>query len=172
MSSPTIHCRPATADDEPFLRRLIIETLTQELAAWLWPEAIREQLLEMQYRGKRQGIAANYAAAELSVIELSVIEASPTDAAPQPVGWIVVAPSDTDLHIVEIAVLPESRGKGIGAAALRGVLEVADRRGVPVRLNVTTGNRAVRLYERLGFRRSGGSEVQDFMLREPGRPPF
>lgn len=158
MTCPTIHCRPATENDEPFIRRLITETLFYELAAWAWPEPMREQLLEIQYRVKRQGIAASYAAAEVSVIE--------ADAAP--VGWIVVASSDADLHIVEIAVLPESRGKGIGAAALRGVMEEADRRSVPVRLTVNKGNPAVRLYERLGFRRTGGSEIQDFMVREPG----
>ena len=152
-----IHCRPITEGDEPFIRRLITETLFQELAAWAWPEPMREQMLEIQYRVKRQGIAANYATAEVSVIE--------SDATP--VGWMVVAAADADLHIVEIAVLPESRGKGFGAAALRAVMKEADRRGVPVRLNVNTGNPAVRLYERLGFRRSGGSEVQDFMVREP-----
>ena len=47
-------------------------------------------------------------------------------------------------------------------------MEEADRRSVPVRLTVNKGNPAVRLYERLGFRRTGGSEIQDFMVREPG----
>ena len=64
-----IYCRPATEIDEPFLRRLIVETLTEDLSAWARPEANREQLLEMQYRIRRLGVAANYAAAEVSVIE-------------------------------------------------------------------------------------------------------
>jgi len=151
-----IHCRPATESDEPFLRQLILETLTEELAAWAWPDAIREQLLDMQYRIRRQGVAANYPAAETSVIE----------ADGTPAGWIVVTPSATDLHVIEIAVLPALRGKGIGASVLCGVIAEADRRGVPVRLNVNTGNRAIHLYERLGFRIAGSSEVQHFMVRD------
>jgi hypothetical protein len=38
-------------------------------------------------------------------------------------------------------------------------------------LNVNINNRAVALYERLGFRRQGGTEVQHFMVREPGQSP-
>jgi ribosomal protein S18 acetylase RimI-like enzyme len=156
-----IHCRPATAEDEPFLRRLIIATITEELAAWAWPENMRDHLLDMQYRIRRQGIAANYADAEISVIGVDE----------EPVGWIVAQRSDAELYIVDIAVLPAWRCQGIGAAVLRDMLAETDRRGLRARLNVNINNRAVALYERLGFRRQGGTEVQHFMVREPGRSP-
>jgi ribosomal protein S18 acetylase RimI-like enzyme len=158
-SGAMIHCRQATQEDEPFLRGLLIATLTEELAAWAWPEAIREQLLEMQCRVRRQGIAANYPDAEISVVSADA----------EPVGWIVVMRSAEELYIVDIAVLPGRRGEGIGTAALRGTLEEADRNGLPARLNVNIGNRANALYERLGFRRTGGTDLQDFMAREPDR---
>jgi ribosomal protein S18 acetylase RimI-like enzyme len=153
-----IHCRPVTEEDEPFLRRLIIATLTEELAAWACPEAMRDQLLEIQYRIRRQGIAANYGDAGLSVIAVG----------DEPVGWIVGLWSDAELYIVEIAILPPWRGQGIGATVLSNVLAESDRRGLPARLNVNINNRAVRLYERLGFRRTDGTEVQHFMVRDPG----
>jgi ribosomal protein S18 acetylase RimI-like enzyme len=156
-----IHRRPATEADEPVLRRLIMATLTEELAAWAWPEAIRGQLLEMQYRIRRQGIAANYAAAEISAIGVDE----------EPVGWIVAQRSDAELYIVDIAILPAWRCQGIGAAVLRDVLAETDRRRLRARLNVNINNRAVGLYERLGFRRQGGTEVQHFMVRERGQLP-
>jgi ribosomal protein S18 acetylase RimI-like enzyme len=81
----------------------------------------------------------------------------------------VVCWSDAEAHIVDIAVLPERRNSGIGATVLRGVLAESDRRGVPASLNVNVTNRAVRLYERLGFTRTGGNQVQHFMERAPVR---
>jgi ribosomal protein S18 acetylase RimI-like enzyme len=152
-----IVCRPVTAEDEPFLRHLIIATLAEELAAWAWPEAIRDQLLEMQYRIRRQGIDANYPGSDRSVIFTEG----------QPVGWIVVTWSAKDVHIVEIAVLPEQRGKGIGTRVLGDVITEAVHRGIPARLQVNVTNRAIGLYGRLGFVRTGGDEVQHFLERVP-----
>jgi len=150
---------PLTHDDEAFLRRLLIATLADELAAWAWPEAMRDQLLDMQYRIRRQGIQANYPTAQCSIVSEGGA----------PVGWVVVCWSDAEAHIVDIAVLPERRNSGIGATVLRGVLAESDRRGVPASLNVNVTNRAVRLYERLGFTRTGGNQVQHFMERAPVR---
>ena len=152
-----IRCRPLSPDDEPFLRRLLIATLTEELAAWAWPDELRDGLLDMQYHLRRNAVE-NYRDAERSIIL----------AADEPVGWLVVARSEAGIHVVDIAVLPERRGQGIGAAVLGECLAESDRKGIPVRLSVNVTNRAARLYERLGFRRTGGSEVQHFMERPPG----
>lgn len=157
-----IRCRPVTEDDEPFLRRLIVSVVSAELAAWAWPDALREQLLEMQYRIRRQGIETHYPGSEVSVIEFA---GAGSDT--QPVGWLVVSRTDADMHIVEIAILAEWRGRGIGTTVLRGLLDESDRRGETARLNVNIGNPAVVLYERLGFRRTAGTEVQHYMVREP-----
>jgi len=56
------------------------------------------------------------------------------------------------LYIVELQVLPELQGRGIGTAVVRKVIEQGANRGVPVTLSVVPANpRAKRLYERLGF---------------------
>lgn len=159
--SPDIHCRPVTTQlsdqDEAFLRRLIIATMAEELAAWAWPEAMRDQLLDMQYRIRRQGIAANYPTAE----RFLVIQGG------EPVGWVVVSRSEVELHIIDLAILPDRRGCGIGTAVLSSLLVESDRCRVPARLHVNVTNRAVHLYERLGFVRTGGDEVQHIMERPP-----
>jgi GNAT superfamily N-acetyltransferase len=155
-----VSLRPQTPEDDAFLRRLLIATITEELAAWLWPEPVRDQLLDMQYRVRRQGVEGNYPGADRSIILADGAEA----------GWLVVARSAEELRVVEIAVLPDLRGKGIGAAALGAVLVESDRTGIPARLNVNIANRAARLYERLGFTRTGGNEVQHFMERMPAGP--
>jgi hypothetical protein len=47
--------RPLTADDEPFIKRLIDELVADELGARPWPDAARVPLLDIQYRARRQG---------------------------------------------------------------------------------------------------------------------
>lgn len=55
----------------------------------------------------------------------------------------------TDCHVV--AVLPEFQRRGIGALLTTPGVEVAQQMEVPVYLEAT--ERAVRLYEKLGFRK-------------------
>lgn len=88
----------------------------------------------------------------------------------QPVGaaWSRHIPAeDNPFHIddrspvVTIAVRDDARGKGIGAALLRALITEAAARGVRLSLDVRETNPAMRLYERLGFRRVPGHEVRN-----------
>ena len=57
--------------------------------------------------------------------------------------------------LIDLALLPEFRGHGIGASVLRSVILAAERAGRRVQLQIDRRNRAVRLCERLGFQVSG-----------------
>lgn len=63
-----------------------------------------------------------------------------------------------------IAVLPGYRGRGVGAALLRCILEAASADYESVSLSVSSDNPAVRLYERAGFRWVGVSGTSVIML--------
>ena len=67
--------------------------------------------------------------------------------------WKVV----DQIHINNLAVRPELRGRGLGALLLRRVLEEAERLGAPqATLEVRRSNIAARrLYERAGFELAG-----------------
>ncbi|MBO1907994.1 GNAT family N-acetyltransferase [Microvirga sp. 3-52] len=60
---------------------------------------------------------------------------------------------------VSIGVLERARGQGVGLLLMKEIVREARRRGVRLCLNVRDTNPAVRLYERVGFRRVYGSEV-------------
>jgi GNAT superfamily N-acetyltransferase len=53
--------------------------------------------------------------------------------------------------IVDIALLPEFRGVGIGGALFRDLLAEAAETGRQVTIHVDKFNPALRLYQRLGF---------------------
>ena len=52
---------------------------------------------------------------------------------------------------MDIALLPEHRGNGVGSSLLRDLLAEADADGKRVTIHVERLNPALRLYERLGF---------------------
>jgi ribosomal protein S18 acetylase RimI-like enzyme len=155
----SVQLRPENpADDEAFLRRLVMETIALELGADRWPEPMRSHLLNLQYKNRRMGPRAGFPAGESHIILLDG----------EPAGWIFFANMEHEIHIVEIMVRPEWRSRGVGGDAVRQVCALASAAGKPVRLTVNVLNAgAIRLYERLGFRRVGGDEVQHEMEARP-----
>jgi ribosomal protein S18 acetylase RimI-like enzyme len=153
-----VSIRPETPDDEPFLRRLITDTLADQLMASAWPEPLRAHLLDIQYGMRRSAARVHPHDAGSRIILLDG----------QPVGWMLEADLDDEIHLVEIMILSEHRGNGIGSACLRDLLAAAALAGKPVRLRVDRLNRrAIALYERLGFRAIGGDAIQQLMERPP-----
>jgi GNAT superfamily N-acetyltransferase len=151
--------RPEAPDDEPFLRRLIQSTIEEELGASAWPEPMRTHLIGLQCSARNQAVRGRFPEGESRIILADSAEA----------GWLYTAGLPEVVWLVEVMILPEHRGHGIGSAALRDVIDSAGAR--PLRLKVNVANtRAARLYERLGFRRAGGDEVQHLMER-PVPPP-
>ena len=156
----TITRRPETPADEPFLRQMIIASVAQELMAWTWPEAIRDHLLGVQYTARVGSLHAHYPAAASEIILVDG----------QPAGWIFLEESPEHIHLCEIMMSMEMRGRGAGTQVLRELLADADRAGKAVRLLVNvTNTRAIQLYERLGFVRTGGDELQHQMKRPAGK---
>ena len=77
----------------------------------------------------------------------------------QPIGRILVDRTPEFFLLVDIALLPEHQKQGIGTNYLLELLDEAKRAGVPVRLQVLKNNPAQRLYERLGFVKTGEDEL-------------
>jgi GNAT superfamily N-acetyltransferase len=152
----TVSLRPETAADDAFVRRLVTATIIEELGADAWPEPMRTHLAGMQYALRRQSVHSRYPAGNSRIVLADGVES----------GWLFIGDLPDVLWIVEIMVAPELRGKGIGARAIGQAIEEAAGRPVRLKVNVTN-QRAIRLYERLGFRRAGGDEVQHLMER-PG----
>jgi GNAT superfamily N-acetyltransferase len=154
-----VDLRPATPADEPFLRNLMIRTIADELGAWAWPEAIRADLLQKQYHARDTAMHSTWRGLDDRIISIRN----------QPAGRIAVARTADEVWIVDLLVVPEQRGSGIGTAALGRVLDEAKQMGKPVRLHVNITHRASRFYERLGFVKAGGSDVHHLMEWMPAQ---
>lgn len=152
--------RPVLPDDEAFLCHVYAGTRREEVAAWGWDLATQDAFLKMQFTAQRRGYEAAYPGADQSIVLLG----------DRPVGRIIVDRTEQAIHLVDIALLPEYRNAGCGTALIESLLSEAATAGLPVRLQVLKENRAMRLYQRLGFATSGDSGLYLQMEWRPGAP--
>ncbi len=68
------------------------------------------------------------------------------------IGWMQVTERDTDYNLAQLQLLDDYCGLGIGTRLIKGLLDRAEREDRTVSLSVIRINRAIGLYERLGFR--------------------
>ena len=74
-------------------------------------------------------------------------------------GRHLVARQSNDFHEIDLAVLPEYQGRGLGRFALQELQRRARTEGVGVTLSLAKANPAERLYRRLGFELMDEDEV-------------
>lgn len=152
-----ISLRAETADDLEFLRALYCSVRRDEFAAVNWPEEVLRGFLAGQFQIQTGQYALNYPAMERWIVEIRG----------SPVGRLYVLRGGAELRVIDISLLPESRGCGIGTALLSQLCREADLRGLPFRLHVEARNPALRLYRRLGFIENDNAGVYRAMERRP-----
>jgi ribosomal protein S18 acetylase RimI-like enzyme len=76
------------------------------------------------------------------------------------VGMLQLMVRGETVEICEVQIEPTHQNRGIGSAVLLDILARADEQGRTVRLSVGLSNqKAMRLYERLGFSSEGQSDT-------------
>jgi ribosomal protein S18 acetylase RimI-like enzyme len=157
VSGLAISVRPSAAEDLPFLRELYISTRLEEVAATGWPADQQRAFLEMQFQAQHSHYQQHYQGAAFDLILLDG----------QPIGRIYLMRGAEEIRVIDIALLPEYRRRGIGSAFLRAVCDEAARAGLLVRLHVEQFNPALGLYARLGFQPIGEHGIYYLMEWRP-----
>ena len=83
-----------------------------------------------------------------------------------PVGLLKVSRDSAQWKLIQIQLVPELQGQGLGADLLAKIIAEADNANVTVALSVLKTNPARALYERLGFAVVGETEHEFDMLRQ------
>jgi ribosomal protein S18 acetylase RimI-like enzyme len=149
--------RAATPSDREFLLAVYASTRADELAQVPWDEETKRAFVAQQFVAQDTDYRRNYPNASFDVIL----------AGGEPAGRLYVDRRDAEIHILDIALLPAFRGRGIGTAFLRQLMEEADTAGKPLTIHVELNNPARRLYERLGFGEVEQGGVYALMRRPP-----
>ena len=138
----SLRLRPITPRDEAFLARLYASTREMELAQTNWSDEQKAMFCRMQFNAQTTDYKRNYPNASFDIIERDGVAA----------GRLLVLREDTKIHVIDIALLPEHRGAGIGTKFLRELQEEAKAAGKKLSIHVEIFNPARRLYDRLGFK--------------------
>ena len=133
--------RAMTDDDMPFMARLYAAARAEELAALPWSDAEKAAFVRMQFDAQHAHYRHAYPKADWLV----------TMRSGEDIGRLYIDRGASDCHIIDIAFMPEQRGKGLGSAMLADVLDEAAHCNKAVSIHVETVNPARQLYRRLGF---------------------
>jgi GNAT superfamily N-acetyltransferase len=133
--------RPETDADLDFLMRLYASTREEELAPLPWTAEQKAAFLAQQFEAQRRYYRATMDGCAFDVIEHDG----------EPVGRLYLERRASQLHLVDIALLPPRRGQGVGAAIIEALQDAGRANGCGVCAFVEKFNPARRLYRRLGF---------------------
>ncbi len=156
-TDPRITLRPVECWDSEFLYTVYASTREEEMALIPWSPEQKDRFLRMQFdmqsRYYHTHYPAHFASVRFDVVELNGM----------PAGQLYTARSETEVRLVNIALLPAGRNLGTGTRLISELLQEAGQGGLCVRLHVDRGNPAGRLYRRLGFVEIGGDDIRLLM---------
>lgn len=145
--------------DDSFLFEVYAGTRLDEMVLWGWSAEEQSDFLKMQYRCQKESYRLQYPGLLSQIILVGDNRA----------GRILTARKEEELILVDIALLPRFRGKGIGIAILKDLQREAAAAGLFIKLSVLEGNPAGRLYERLGFQPIERKEPYTVMQWQPNK---
>ena len=157
MKGPRVELRPAEDADRPFLREVYGSSREDELRPTGWTDDQKALFLDHQFEAQDTYYRANYDPASFDVVLVDGV----------PSGRLYVARWPEDIRIIDIALLPAARGRGVGTRLLTALLDEARETTRRVSIHVEKQNPALRLYERLGFRVAADRDPYVLMEWEP-----
>jgi len=142
-NNPDVSLRPVTDADQEFLIGVYAGTRADELAQTNWDDSQKDAFIRWQYQMQKQEYDTRYPDARYDVILVDGV----------PAGRIWVGADDTQIRLLDIAVIREFQNRGVGTHLLRQLMDEATRDNKALRHMVFVLNdNAFRFYERLGFK--------------------
>lgn len=152
-----ITLRPLLDNDLEFSRRVYFTTREDELAPLPWTREQKDAFLAMQFEGQRKSYLMQFPAAQYDVILMDGI----------PAGRLITLRLAKEILLIDIGILPEFRGKGIGTELLTRLQQEAKAHTQSIRLHVEPFNPACHLYTRFGFVITQEDPVHQEMTWQP-----
>lgn len=130
------------AEDQGFLRHLFVVNRWADFAALAMDEAQRLKLLESQFDLQDFHYRQHFAATDRRIVV----------GAGHPIGRIYVLRGDPIWTLIDLSLLPQVAGQGIGSRLIDGLLAEAEAARRPVTLHCSITNPTFEIYKTKGFR--------------------
>ena len=144
---------PELDSDYPFLLALYATTRAAELEQVPWSPAEKSAFVEMQFQAQRQHYQSHYPDAEWLVVSCKDTQ----------VGRLYLEGWPSEIRIIDIALMPDWRGQGLGTQMMRDVMSIAAAGNIGVGIHVESASPAIRLYSALGFEKIEDKGVYHLM---------
>ncbi|MDQ0165034.1 GNAT family N-acetyltransferase [Bacillus horti] len=155
MSTRTINSR---LEEEDFFYLLYCKSREQELAFWNWTAQEKQDFLKMQYTYQCQSYQSQFPNIEAKIIYLEE----------NPIGKLLTVQNRSELRLVDIIILPDYQGMGIGTHFLLELQNEAATIRLPLCLSVQTNNiKAFEWYLRRSFQIVSKNELYVSMHWSP-----
>jgi ribosomal protein S18 acetylase RimI-like enzyme len=149
MNPSELTLRPVQSTDEGFLLRVYASTREAEMAMVPWPLEQKAAFVHTQFEAQSRHYRAQFPGAEYSIIAHQGRD----------LGRLWLARNPDGIHILDITLLPEFRGAGLGRLLVQQLQEEGSRAALPISIYLESFNPSLRLFEKLGFRKKNEEGV-------------
>lgn len=141
MGAASVSLRPELAEDEAFLRELYLSVRDDESGFRELDPGARTRLLQEQFEFQRSDYRLRFPHADFLIVQVDE----------RPAGRFYLNHGADSIHVIDISLLPEYQGHGIGSTLIRTVQAEAQRTGRAVTLFAHPRRAGSGFYQRLGF---------------------
>ena len=137
----TYTLRPVQEADDALLLEIYSSTRADEMSLVPWDAMQKQAFLQMQFSAQQKHYRAYFPHASHNII---------LDRG-RPTGRLYVDRRETEIRILDVTLLPQARGHGIGTHILVDIMKEASQANKFVSIYIESYNRSLRLFQRQGF---------------------
>ena len=152
-----IQLRTVEEKDAAFIEAVYRTTREAELNLTNWSEYQKSAFISMQSAAQLADYKTKFPGARFQVIIYNKKDA----------GRFFTGETENEIRLLDITVLPEFTGKGIGTTLLQHLIQRSNKVQKKISLHVISSNPALKLYQRLGFVHIKNEGFRYYMERQP-----
>jgi len=152
-----IELRTVVPGDESFIEKVYRSTREEELSHTHWPEEQKRAFIIMQSMAQEAEYRARFPNASFQLIFYKQ----------KPAGRLYTWEGENEIRLIDITLLPEFRGKGIGGSLLNELINLSAKNRKKISLHVDPANMVISLYTRIGFVHINNNGRYHYMERQP-----
>ena len=137
----TLELRPVSEADRDFLLRVYADARRDELERTNWPDEQKRLFVEHQFDAQTRHYREVYPASKHLIINWN----------DEPVGRLFISSDPEEIAILDVTVLEEYRGRGIGTRIIESLTSDAAASQQRVRIYVEFFNPSGAFFQRRGF---------------------
>ena len=152
-----VQLRPVEEKDNLFIEAVYRSTRETELCLTNWSEQQKNAFSSMQSMAQLAEYKTKFPGAAWQVILYKKQDA----------GRFYTWEGNQEIRLIDITLLPQFRGKGIGTFLLQELIQKSNKVQKKISLHVEPDNPALQLYQRLGFIHLRNNGRHYYMERNP-----